>query len=82
MLLFFSLIDLLLVKLVVELKFFLTAVLVAGAEVGLRQKVMGVGVIGFESDSCLELGDSLLIALLVVKKDPELKMCVLQLRVQ
>jgi hypothetical protein len=78
----FSFVNLLLVELVVKLKFFLAAFLVAGADVGLRQTVMGVGVVRFESDSCLKLRDSFLIAVLVVKKDPELKMRVRQPRVQ
>jgi len=79
---FFGFIDLLLVELIVKLKFFLAAFLVAGAGVGLRQTVMGVGVVRFEPDSCLKLRDSFLIAVLVVKKDPELKMRVRQTGVQ
>ena len=67
-------VSLLLVELVVKLKFFLAAFLVAGAEVGLRQTVMGVGVVRFELDSGLELRDSFLIAMQVLQKDAELKM--------
>jgi hypothetical protein len=78
---FFSLVNLLLVELVVKLEFFLAAYLVPSADVGLRQAVMGVGVGRFVPDSGLKLQDSFLIPLLVVEKDPELKMCVRQLRV-
>jgi hypothetical protein len=56
-----------LAQLLVELQFFLAAFLVARAEVGLRQMIVGIGIVGIQADGRLKLRNGLRLAALRLK---------------
>ena len=66
-------VSLSLVELVVELEFFLAAIFVAATEVGLRQVIMGIGIVRIVAGGRLKLGKGFLIAMHVMQEDAELK---------